>query len=96
MLHQYFKKLSYFQQELFQRVVPRECMASFWGKRDASKGSKAQSIKLTVDQFNAVSLKVISTILNAKERKSKEHTCTACARAITKWLDIALVSLSLI
>ncbi|XP_066928042.1 ral guanine nucleotide dissociation stimulator-like 1 isoform X3 [Clytia hemisphaerica] len=83
-------QLTLIDAELFQRVVPRECMASFWGKRDASKGSKAQSIKLTVDQFNAVSLKVISTILNAKEKKSKEHTTNARVKAITKWLEIAL------
>jgi len=68
-------------------------MASFWSKRDASKGSKAQSIKLTVDQFNSVSLKVISTILNARDKKTKEHTTPARTKAITKWVEIALVRL---
>ena len=67
-------------------------MASFWSKRDASKGAKAQSIKLTVDQFNAVSLKVISTILNARDAKTREFTTTARAKAISNWVDIAMVS----
>lgn len=75
---------------MFLRVVPRECLAYFWSKRDPSKGSKAQSIKLTVEQFNFVTLKVTSTILNAKD-KTNTYTSSARAKVISKWIDVALV-----
>lgn len=78
-------------QELFFRVIPRESLACFWSKRDVSKGSKAPSIKMTVDQFNAVSLKVVSTILNAVNVKSKQKSTFARSKAVTKWIAVALV-----
>lgn len=74
------------------RVIPRESLACFWSKRDKSKGSKAPSIKLTVDQFNAVSLKVVSTILNAKDMKSKQYSSFARSKLIARWIEVALVS----
>lgn len=83
------EQLTVVDSELFLRVVPRECLAYFWSKRDPSKGSKAQSIKLTVEQFNFVTLKVTSTILNAKD-KTNTYTSSARAKVISKWIDVAL------
>ena len=86
-----YPQFIFFLQELFFRVIPRESLACFWSKRDVSKGSKAPSIKMTVDQFNAVSLKVVSTILNAVDVKSKQKSTFARSKAITKWIAVALV-----
>ena len=82
-------------QELFKRVIPYQCLGAVWSRRDRDKGkigkgarsSEASSVAATVEQFNAVSYRVISTILiGSSEPRSQQR-----ARVIAKWIDVAQV-----
>lgn len=73
--------------ELFIKVSPRECLGSFWSKKDHSI---SQSIKITIHFFNAVSLRVISTILSARTKQTSRLTAPARSKVIEKWIDVAL------
>ena len=84
------EQLTLADSELFLKVSPRECLGYFWSKRDPSKGSMSQSIKLTVDQFNAVSLKVISTVLSARNKQTNRFSVAARTKIIEKWIEVAL------
>ena len=66
--------------------MPHHCLGSVWSRRDKSKGSRATSVVVTVDQFNAVSFRVISTVLMDVEMKISSR-----ARLISKWIDVAQV-----
>ena len=85
-------------QELFKRVIPHQCLGSVWSRRDkSSRDRDAATVVATVDQFNAVSFRVISTVLmvsghsNCHSHIEKENYKAAQhrARVITKWIDIA-------
>ena len=76
-------------QELFKRVIPHQCLGSVWSRRDRSSRERdAGSVVATVEQFNAVSYRVISTVLMEPEAKSSSR-----AKVIAKWIDIAQVSI---
>lgn len=47
-------------QELFKRLIPHQCLGATWSRRDKSE---ANTVLATVTQFNAVSFRVISSIL---------------------------------
>lgn len=49
----------YFQ-ELFKRLIPHQCLGATWSRRDKNE---ANTVVATVTQFNAVSFRVISSIL---------------------------------
>ena len=74
-------------QELFRRVIPHQCLGAVWSRRDKSRDRDAASVVATVEQFNAVSYRVISTILIALDTKPQHR-----AKVISKWIDIAQVS----
>ncbi len=73
-------------QELFKRVIPHQCLGSVWSRRDKNRDRDAASVVATVDQFNAVSFRVISTVLMEPDAKSASR-----AKVIAKWIDIAQV-----
>lgn len=50
----------FYVQELFKRLIPHQCLGSTWSRRDKNE---CASVLATVNQFNAVSFRVISTIL---------------------------------
>lgn len=53
--------LSNFQfQELFKRLIPHQCLGAVWSGKDKQE---APSVLATVNQFNAVSFRVISSVL---------------------------------
>ena len=74
-------------QELFKRVIPHQCLGAVWSRRDKSRDRDAASVVATVEQFNAVSYRVISTILIALDTKPQHR-----AKVISKWIDIAQVN----
>ena len=99
-----------FSQDLFKRVIPHQCLGSVWSRRDKSSLDRdAASVVATVDQFNAVSFRVISTILmvsnpgyhssyhthsyNSHSEKENYKAAQHRSRVITKWIDIAQVRL---
>ncbi|XP_032792835.2 ral guanine nucleotide dissociation stimulator-like 1 isoform X2 [Daphnia magna] len=87
------EQLTRLDTELFKRVIPHQCLGAVWSRRDRDKGkigkgtrsSEASSVAATVEQFNAVSYRVISTILvGSTEPRSQQR-----ARVIAKWIDVA-------
>lgn len=48
--------------ELFKRLIPHQCLGATWSRRDKKE---ANTVLATVTQFNAVSFRVISSILIA-------------------------------
>ena len=71
-------------QELFKRVIPHQCLGSVWSRRDKSRDRDAATVVATIEQFNAVSYRVISTILIDSDAKN-----SARGRVIAAWIDIA-------
>ncbi|XP_066986341.1 ral guanine nucleotide dissociation stimulator-like 1 isoform X3 [Macrobrachium rosenbergii] len=69
---------------LFKNVIAHQCLGSVWSRRDRGRGDSAATVTATVDQFNAVSFRVQSTILVDTELKPSQR-----ARLIVKWIDIA-------
>ena len=68
--------------ELFKRVIPHQCLGSVWASK--SRERDAATVVATIEQFNAVSLRVISTVLVDSEAKA-----SARARVIAAWVDVA-------
>ncbi|XP_071948479.1 ral guanine nucleotide dissociation stimulator-like 1 isoform X2 [Antedon mediterranea] len=78
------EQLTFMDAELYRRVIPQHCLGSVWARRSKKSGSQAPTAKATVDQFNAVLYKVMTTILDKKMLKE-----AASAKIIAKWIDIA-------
>ena len=72
-------------QELFKKVIPYQCLGSVWSRRD-KKNSQASSVFATVNQFNAVSYRVIATVLKHPDMPPTERV-----EVLEKWIDIAQV-----
>merc|ERR1740129_2542195 len=70
--------------ELFKRVIPHQCLGSVWSRRDKSRDRDAATVVATIEQFNAVSYRVISTVLIDSDAKN-----SARGRVISAWIDIA-------
>ena len=88
-----FSSSSLFVQELFKRVIPHQCLGAVWSRREklvsggggkgtGSRASEASTVAATVEQFNAVSYRVISTVLLAGTAQQR-------ARIVGKWIDVA-------
>ena len=73
-------------QDLFKRVIAHQCLGAVWSRRDKSRDRDAATVAATIEQFNAVSYRVISTVLMPTEAKPQHR-----AKVITKWIDIAQV-----
>ncbi|XP_072156546.1 ral guanine nucleotide dissociation stimulator-like 1 isoform X2 [Bemisia tabaci] len=69
-------------QEVFKKLVAHQCLGGIWSRRD--KCREASTVLATVAQFNAVSLRVISTILFHPQSKTSER-----AAIIATWINIA-------
>lgn len=69
--------------ELFKKLVPHQCLGSVWSKRDRSRSHESATVAATVDQFNAVSFGVISSILVEPMTRPNER-----AQIISCWIDI--------
>ncbi|XP_037976986.2 ral guanine nucleotide dissociation stimulator-like 1 isoform X3 [Plutella xylostella] len=69
---------------LFKRLIPHQCLGAVWSRRDKDRSHDAATVSATVRQFNAVTLRVISTVLLEVDLRPQER-----ADIITAWLDIA-------
>lgn len=65
-------------------MVPHQCLGAVWSRRDKTRSHEAATVLATVNQFNAVSFRVISSILFDPHLKSVDR-----AQIITAWIDIA-------
>ncbi|KAL6952186.1 Ral guanine nucleotide dissociation stimulator-like 1 [Sarracenia purpurea var. burkii] len=75
-------------QELFKKVIPHQCLGAVWSRRDKSRSTEAASVLATVSQFNAVSFRVMSTVLMDPNLKYLDR-----AKIIATWIDIAQIKL---
>uniref|UniRef100_A0A1Q3FU09 Putative guanine-nucleotide releasing factor n=1 Tax=Culex tarsalis TaxID=7177 RepID=A0A1Q3FU09_CULTA len=75
------EQLTRMDMELFKRLVPHQCLGSIWSNRDKHE---CGSVLATVTQFNAVSFRVISSVLIEPRLKPQER-----ALLISTWIDIA-------
>ncbi|XP_034175437.2 ral guanine nucleotide dissociation stimulator-like isoform X1 [Osmia lignaria lignaria] len=83
--HRHFaEQLTRMDAEVFKKLVAHQCLGAVWSRRDRSRSHDAATVLATVNQFNAVSLRVISTILMEPTMKSQER-----ARILETWIDIA-------
>lgn len=73
-------------QELFKKLVPHQCLGAIWSRRDKNRSHEAATVLATVNQFNAVSFRVISTVLMEPDIRPNER-----AKVIAMWIDIAQV-----
>lgn len=70
--------------ELFKRLVPHQCLGAVWSRRDKHRDHDAATVLATVNQFNAVSFRVISTVLVEPSLRPNER-----ADILAAWLHIA-------
>ncbi|KAL1491224.1 hypothetical protein ABEB36_011854 [Hypothenemus hampei] len=70
--------------DLFKKLVPHQCLGAIWSRRDRSRSHEAATVLATVNQFNAVSFRVISSILVEPGLKTLDR-----ASLIVCWIDIA-------
>lgn len=59
-------------QELFKRLIPHQCLGATWSRRDKNE---ANTVVATVTQFNAVSFRVISSILIEPKLRPQVSVC---------------------
>lgn len=78
------EQLTRIDTELFKRLIPHQCLGAVWSRRDKSRSNEAATVVATVNQFNAVSFRVMSTILVDVNLKMAER-----AKLICTWIDIA-------
>jgi Tfp pilus assembly major pilin PilA len=93
----------HFVQELFKRVNTQQCLGSVWSRRQSNNNQSTTggatgrhqtvdsvaTVSATVNQFNAVTFRVISTIVR---RHAPPQTLSDRALVIEKWIDIAQVN----
>ncbi|XP_014297178.1 ral guanine nucleotide dissociation stimulator isoform X2 [Microplitis demolitor] len=83
--HRHFaEQLTRMDADVFKKLIAHQCLGAVWSRRDRSRSHDAATVLATVNQFNAVSLRVISTILIDPSIKSQER-----AKIIETWIDIA-------
>ncbi|XP_055705879.1 ral guanine nucleotide dissociation stimulator-like 1 isoform X3 [Phlebotomus papatasi] len=75
------EQLTRMDMELFKRLVPHQCLGAIWSRKDKHE---ANTVLATVTQFNAVSFRVISSVLVEPRLKPQER-----AQIIATWIDIA-------
>lgn len=75
------EQLTRMDTELFKRLIPHQCLGATWARRDKHE---ADSVVATVNQFNAVLFRVISSILIEPGSKPPDR-----ALYISTWIDIA-------
>ncbi|XP_025832732.1 ral guanine nucleotide dissociation stimulator-like 1 [Agrilus planipennis] len=69
---------------LFKKLVPHQCLGAVWSRRDKSRSHEAATVLATINQFNAVSFRVISSVLvDVTLNPSKRAQIIVC------WIDIA-------
>ena len=114
-------------QDLFRKVLPQQCLGSVWSRRASSSSRQSgragqspgcssdetvASVSATVDQFNAVTHRVIASVVDntpSSSSSSSESSAASAAstsstplstsqraRIVEKWIDVAQVCLIVI
>ena len=73
-------------------MIAHHCLGAVWSRRgDRKHPVQPVSVLATVDQFNAISYRVIATILKSRLIMSDER-----AEVVEKWIDVAQVPTNII
>lgn len=79
------EQLTYIDAELFKNVIAHHCLGAVWSRRsDRKHPVQPVSVLATVNQFNAISYRVIATVLKSPLIMPDER-----AEVVEKWIDIA-------
>lgn len=81
-----YKAVRCFLKEIFKRLIPHQCQSCFWSRRNKNNQSSSNvyTVKATIDQFNAVSRRVMSTVVHLLHVKASYR-----ARVLCTWIDVA-------
>ncbi|XP_046893876.1 ral guanine nucleotide dissociation stimulator-like 1 isoform X2 [Hypomesus transpacificus] len=90
------EQLTRMDSELFVRVLPYQCLGCVWSQRD-KKENLSPTISATISQFNAVTNRVITSLLCPSACSSGSPACprraasgpAQRARVIEKWIRVA-------
>lgn len=83
--HRHFaEQLTRMDMQLFKKLVPHQCLGAVWSRRDKDRSHDAATVLATVNQFNAVSFRVISTVLVEPALRPLER-----AELLAAWLHVA-------
>ncbi|CAG0891347.1 unnamed protein product [Cyprideis torosa] len=69
--------------DCFRRLLPHQCLGAIWSKK-AAHPERCASVRACVDHFNAVSFRVLSTVLTDSDIRPSQR-----AKVIAKWIEVA-------
>ncbi|KAM4717941.1 ral guanine nucleotide dissociation stimulator-like 1 [Anableps anableps] len=88
------EQLTQMDSALFVKVVPYQCLGCVWSQRD-KKENMSPTIRATITQFNAVTNRVIMSLLSQPAESANSASClssttpTQRARIMEKWIKVA-------